>query len=162
MAQTKPTLVRLSSIHPSSMATASRWGKRPFYDTKKPLAVASALQDDREDSKPRQKNRAISAASDAALERRLEYPETFLCASSDAENHLSKGGAHAVDPIFPVWKIPHGMLWFFKKEEVKEGVFSPILISVGTSLPLMYLLLLLWPSIVAQADSMPPISKFIF
>ena len=66
-----------------------------------------------------------------------------------------KDEANQNDPVFGAMKIPHGMRFFFKHELVTEGVFSPVLISVGTTLPLLVLGMLLWPQIVEQLSALP-------
>ena len=74
-------------------------------------------------------------------------------APAAAENR--KDEAIRGDPVFGAWKIPHGMRFFFKNELVTPGVFSPVLISIGTTLPLLFLLTLLWPQIVDQLSALP-------
>ena len=66
-----------------------------------------------------------------------------------------KDEANQNDPVFGSMKIAHGMRFFFKHELVAEGVFSPVLISVGTTLPLLVLGMLLWPQIVEQLSALP-------
>ena len=65
----------------------------------------------------------------------------------------------ATDPVFRKWKTPHGMRWFFPSEMVQEGVFSPFLISVGTSIPLIFLFILAWPLFLDQLTALPPLDQ---